>query len=165
MDITDETKDAPLEQLVREAEAGTAKEHRMGIIQALRTYPKARDVVDGPLRHCHHGRCVPPPSPLTVGYDVVLAGNFFAYPAFTKRVGFLAWDGRYQISAPWQAVAGLGNGAKPKLGRYHQPPAQRCHSRAYWVPVHHDWRRACRRFSNIASRNSVKPSVRNDARW
>lgn len=43
MNTTDENaaKDARLEQLLQDAEAATAMEHRMGLFEALRTYPKA----------------------------------------------------------------------------------------------------------------------------
>ena len=44
---------------------------------------------------------------LATGFDVVLLGNFYAYPEFTKTFGVLQPDGTYQVPAPWQA--GLGN--------------------------------------------------------
>lgn len=40
--------------------------------------------------------------------DVVLLGSFFAYPAFNSKYGHLGADGKYQLSARWQA--GLSNG-------------------------------------------------------
>lgn len=48
------------------------------------------------------------------GYDLILVGNFFAYPTFQKKYG--VWVGvsettrsGYQLTPAWQA--GLGNGA------------------------------------------------------
>jgi hypothetical protein len=45
----------------------------------------------------------------TLGFDVVLMNNFYAYPAFRNRFGVPGPNGTYQIPAKWQA--GLGNGS------------------------------------------------------
>ena len=45
----------------------------------------------------------------SIGFDVVLMGNFNAYPSFQRKFGVEQPDGTYQIPAPWQA--GMGNGS------------------------------------------------------
>src|SRR5450432_3265567 len=42
------------------------------------------------------------------GYDVVLIGSFYAFPVFTKKYGELQSNGKYGLSAAWQA--GVSNG-------------------------------------------------------
>ncbi|KAK4686595.1 MFS transporter, SP family, general alpha glucoside:H+ symporter, partial [Tremellales sp. Uapishka_1] len=44
------------------------------------------------------------------GFDVVLINNFYALPQFNQKYGEMLPDGKYTISAPWQA--GLSNGAQ-----------------------------------------------------
>lgn len=46
---------------------------------------------------------------LTLGYDVCLLGQFYAFPQFNERFGSLNRKGEYEVTAPWQA--GLSNGA------------------------------------------------------
>lgn len=42
------------------------------------------------------------------GYDTILLGNFYAYPAFAKKFGtYDKANGKYELTAAWQA--GLGN--------------------------------------------------------
>lgn len=43
------------------------------------------------------------------GYDVCLLGQFYALPQFNEKYGRLNKEGKYEVSAPWQA--GLSNGA------------------------------------------------------
>lgn len=43
------------------------------------------------------------------GYDTKLIGTLFAQPAFQKAYGKLVSEGKYQVTAPWQA--GLSNGS------------------------------------------------------
>lgn len=39
------------------------------------------------------------------GYDMILIGNFFAYPTFAKKYGqFVDGNGQHQLSATWQAL-------------------------------------------------------------
>ena len=47
------------------------------------------------------------PIDVPAGFDTVLLGNFYAYPEFTKTFGIKQPNGKYQITAAWQA--GLGN--------------------------------------------------------
>ncbi|KAK9244375.1 general substrate transporter [Lipomyces tetrasporus] len=44
------------------------------------------------------------------GYDTLLLGSFYAFPAFLKKFGELQPDGSYEVPAPWQA--GLSNGSQ-----------------------------------------------------
>ncbi|KAH8705388.1 MFS maltose permease MalP [Talaromyces proteolyticus] len=84
------------DNLVHNAELGTAKEHRMTLWQGLRLYPKAVGwslLISSAI--------------IMEGYDVVLMGSFYAFPAFNKRYGQILSDGSYGLTAPWQA--GLSN--------------------------------------------------------
>jgi SP family general alpha glucoside:H+ symporter-like MFS transporter len=41
------------------------------------------------------------------GYDAILIGNFFAYPAFAEKYGqYVDERGQHQLSAAWQATLG-----------------------------------------------------------
>ncbi|KAJ5375119.1 Major facilitator superfamily domain general substrate transporter [Penicillium concentricum] len=75
-----------------EAHAAIQKEHNMTAMQALRLYPKA--VAWSLLLSC---------AIIMEGYDVVLIGSFFAYPAFNMKYGHLQSDGKYGLDASWQA--------------------------------------------------------------
>ncbi|KAL1409270.1 hypothetical protein Q8F55_006103 [Vanrija albida] len=90
-----------VEDLLREAEKGTNIEHSMTFMDGLRKYPKA----------CFWSMMISV-AVIMEGYDVVLLGNFYAYPAFTRKFGepFMK-DGKltYEVPARWQA--GLGNAA------------------------------------------------------
>jgi MFS transporter, SP family, general alpha glucoside:H+ symporter len=84
--------------LTSEAEKATKAEHSMGLIAALKLYPKAV------------GWSVLLSTAIVMeGFDVVLLANLFAYPPFQKKFGELQPDGTYQLTAAWQA--GLSNGA------------------------------------------------------
>ncbi|KAA8641955.1 hypothetical protein EYZ11_010223 [Aspergillus tanneri] len=79
-----------------EVQAALEKEHQMSLWQALSIYPKA--VGWSILLSC---------AIIMEGYDVVLIGSFYAFPAFNKKYGGLMSDGSYGLSASWQA--GLTN--------------------------------------------------------
>lgn len=79
-----------------EAQAAIEKEHDMTPWQALKLYPKA--VAWSLLFSC---------AIIMEGYDVVLMGSFFGFPAFNNKYGRLMSDGHYGLSASWQA--GLTN--------------------------------------------------------
>ncbi|KAF3403502.1 General alpha-glucoside permease [Penicillium rolfsii] len=83
---------------VNNAKAATEAEHKMTLLQGIRTYPKAIawSVIIS--------TCI-----AMEGYDISLVNNFYAFPQFTRKYGELTADGTYQVSAPWQA--GLSNGA------------------------------------------------------
>ncbi|CAI7664481.1 unnamed protein product [Penicillium glandicola] len=79
-----------------EAHAAIEKEHNMTPMQALKLYPKA--VAWSLLLSC---------AIIMEGYDVVLIGSFFAFPAFNEKYGGIMSDGTYGLAASWQA--GLTN--------------------------------------------------------
>jgi SP family general alpha glucoside:H+ symporter-like MFS transporter len=83
-------------QTSTEAHAAIEKEHNMTPWQALKLYPKA--VAWSLLLSC---------AIIMEGYDVVLIGSFFAFPAFNQKYGGLMSDGSYGLAASWQA--GLTN--------------------------------------------------------
>ncbi|KGO43508.1 Major facilitator superfamily domain, general substrate transporter [Penicillium expansum] len=83
-------------QTTAEAHAAIEKEHNMTAIQALKLYPKA--VAWSLLLSC---------AIIMEGYDVVLIGSFFAFPAFNMKYGEIMSDGSYGLAASWQA--GLTN--------------------------------------------------------
>ncbi|KAL1887232.1 hypothetical protein Sste5346_010349 [Sporothrix stenoceras] len=80
-----------------EAQAATAKEHSMSLWRGIKTYP-----------HAIGWSILFSTAIIMEGYDVVLMGSFFAYPAFENRYGDLQPDGSRVLSAAWQA--GLTNG-------------------------------------------------------
>lgn len=43
------------------------------------------------------------------GFDIILIGNFFAFPAFQRKFGDLQPNGSYELTAAWQT--GLLNGS------------------------------------------------------
>lgn len=70
----------------------------MGLLQAIKTYPKAV------------GWSVLASTALVMeGYDLVVIYNFFGFPAFAKKYGVQLADGTYSVPAAWQS--GLSNGA------------------------------------------------------
>ncbi|ORX38048.1 general substrate transporter [Kockovaella imperatae] len=86
------------DQNAQAARAAADVEHRMGLIESARMYPKA--ILFSVIMSL---------GIVMEGYDTALLGNFFAQPAFQLKFGHLADNGTHQVSAPWQA--GLGNGA------------------------------------------------------
>ncbi|CAK7206137.1 hypothetical protein SEUCBS139899_008921 [Sporothrix eucalyptigena] len=85
-----------VEAQLAEAQAATAKEHSMSLWRGIMTYPKAIG-----------WSVVFSTAIIMEGYDVVLMGSFFAYPAFNDRYGDLQPDGTKALTAAWQA--GLTN--------------------------------------------------------
>lgn len=86
-----------IKDLNANAQAATTKEHQMTLWQALKLYPKAV------------GWSVLLSTAIIMeGYDIVLMGSFYAYPAFSKKYGQLQSNGKYGLSAAWQS--GLSNG-------------------------------------------------------
>ncbi|KAJ5393502.1 uncharacterized protein N7487_011143 [Penicillium crustosum] len=80
------------------AKSAADAEHKMTLLQGIRTYPKA--IAWSVLI----STCI-----AMEGYDISLVNNFYAFPQFTKKYGELMPDGSYQVPAAWQA--GLSNGA------------------------------------------------------
>jgi len=81
------------------AASATDKEHKMGLWQGIKLYPKAIFWA-GLISLC----CA------MEGYDIALIGNFYAFPPFNRKYGELQPNGTYQVPARWQA--GLSNGAQ-----------------------------------------------------
>jgi SP family general alpha glucoside:H+ symporter-like MFS transporter len=65
-------------QLSSDARNATDKEHRMGFLQAIKLYPKAA-----------LWSILLSTSIVMEGYDTLLLGNLYAFPAFTQRFGIL----------------------------------------------------------------------------
>ena len=83
---------------VAAARTAADREHRMGLVESARLYPKA--IMFSMIMSL---------GIVMEGYDTALLGNFFAQPAFQLKFGKPAGNGTNQVSAPWQA--GLQNGA------------------------------------------------------
>lgn len=86
------------EEVTFDAAKATKNEHKMTLMQGLRTYPKA--VAWSMLLSL---------ALVMEGFDLILLNNLFAYDEFNKRFGTEQPDGTYQVSAAWQS--GLSNGA------------------------------------------------------
>ncbi|KAK9250025.1 general substrate transporter [Lipomyces tetrasporus] len=87
------------QDLLVEAKDATAFERQMTLRQALKIYPKAvawSIVLSSAI--------------IMEGYDTLLLGSFYAFPAFNEKFGTLQPDGSYVISAAWQS--GLSNGGQ-----------------------------------------------------
>ncbi|KAJ5382557.1 hypothetical protein N7517_000468 [Penicillium concentricum] len=88
--------DIDSDELVQAAKAATDKEHHMSLWEGLKLYPKAV------------GWSVLISTAIVMeGYDVVLLGSFYGFPAFNKKYGHTLSDGSQGLSAQWQA--GLSN--------------------------------------------------------
>ncbi|KAK9240072.1 general substrate transporter [Lipomyces kononenkoae] len=87
------------QDLLVEAKDATVFEHQMTPGQAFKIYPKA--VAWSILFST---------AIIMEGYDTLLLGSFYGFPAFVRKFGTLQPDGSYQVSAPWQA--GLSNGCQ-----------------------------------------------------
>jgi MFS transporter, SP family, general alpha glucoside:H+ symporter len=88
-----------IDEMIRAAEAATAKEKQMSLWQAVKTYPKAiffSMVLSLTL--------------IMEGYDISLTNNFFGLPQFRQRFGQRLENGDYQLTASW--MAGLQNGSQ-----------------------------------------------------
>ncbi|CRL24041.1 Sugar/inositol transporter [Penicillium camemberti] len=88
----------PMAKATNNAKSAADAEHKMTLLQGIRTYPKA--IAWSVLI----STCI-----AMEGYDISLVNNFYAFPQFTKKYGELTPDGSYQVPAAWQA--GLSNGA------------------------------------------------------
>ncbi|KAL8364826.1 hypothetical protein RB595_003890 [Gaeumannomyces hyphopodioides] len=86
-----------LEAMLEGAKRATENEHKMGLFEALRMYPKASA-----------WSILISVAVIMEGFDVVLLSNFYAYPEFKKSFGNPTGNGDYQLPAQWQAA--LSNG-------------------------------------------------------
>ncbi|KAL3455177.1 hypothetical protein BJX64DRAFT_295297 [Aspergillus heterothallicus] len=87
------------EIITAEAKLATEAEHALTVREAIRKYPRAI------AWSIFFSSAI-----AMEGYDKVLVNQFLAFPAFVQRYGQPKPDGKFAISAPWQA--GLGNGAR-----------------------------------------------------
>lgn len=85
--------------LAHDAETATALEKSMGVLEAVRKYPKAVA-----FSMCL-SLCV-----IMEGYDTALLGSFYGLPQFRKRFGVRLANGDYQLTSSWQS--GLQNGTQ-----------------------------------------------------
>lgn len=88
-----------IDDMIRAAEAATAREKDMGVWMAVRTYPTAI---------CYSmalSLCL-----IMEGYDTSLTNNFFSLPQFRQKFGQRLDDGSYQLTASW--MSGLQNGTQ-----------------------------------------------------
>ncbi|CRK27450.1 hypothetical protein BN1708_004356 [Verticillium longisporum] len=80
----------------RQARQAMEAEHALTPWQAIKMYPMAI------FWSLMVSMCV-----IMEGYDAILIGNFFAYPAFAEKYGQYVDDkGQHQLSAAWQATLG-----------------------------------------------------------
>jgi SP family general alpha glucoside:H+ symporter-like MFS transporter len=78
------------------AKVGSDIEHHLSPWEAIKAYPVAI------FWSLMVSMCV-----VMEGYDTILIGNFYAFPAFQQKYGTYFPGIGYQLTAPWQA--GLGN--------------------------------------------------------
>ncbi|PWN34640.1 sugar transporter [Meira miltonrushii] len=86
-------------QVIQDAKEATESEISMGFMEAIRTYPLAV------LYSVGISMAI-----VMESYDTMLLGNFFAQPAFQKKFGICASNGKCQVAASWQS--GLSDGAQ-----------------------------------------------------
>ncbi len=100
-------RDTGFAMLIDDAQAATAKEHSMSLWKGIKTYPKAI------------GWSVLLSTAIVMeGYDVVLLGSFFAFPAFNKNYGNLQADGSYSLTASWQTGLSMAMSVGQILGLF-----------------------------------------------
>ncbi|KAK3905502.1 alpha-glucosides permease MPH3 [Staphylotrichum tortipilum] len=93
-----DTRREVLDRVIQGAKAAAEKEQNMTLLQGIRLYPKA--IAWSVLI----STCI-----VMEGYDVCLINNFYAFPQFNKKYGEQLPNGKWEVTAPWQA--GLSNGA------------------------------------------------------
>lgn len=93
-----ELQSAKVSKVFDFAKSASEKEHKMTLMQGIKTYPSAI------FWSMLISTCI-----VMEGYDVCLINNFYAFDQFNHKYGTQLADGTYQISAAWQS--GLSNGA------------------------------------------------------
>lgn len=94
------------EATLADAQAANRHEHSLSVRQALKAYPWA--VVWSLIVSL---------SIIMEGYDTILIGSLYAYPAYARRFGEVdAATGTYQIPARWQSAMGSGPQAGAIVG-------------------------------------------------
>jgi hypothetical protein len=86
-----------MSQMAIKSRQATATEHEVGVMEAIRLYPKAI------FWSVFFAVAV-----IAAGYDGQIIASFYGLPAFQQKYGNL-YDGVYVIAAPWQAALGMGN--------------------------------------------------------
>ncbi|PNY26296.1 Uncharacterized protein TCAP_03766 [Tolypocladium capitatum] len=87
------------QDLAHDAETATALEKSMGVVAAIKMYPRA--VAFSMILSL----CV-----IMEGYDTALLGSFYGLPQFRQRFGVRLENGDYQLTSSWQS--GLQNGTQ-----------------------------------------------------
>ncbi|KAH7355320.1 hypothetical protein BKA65DRAFT_524896 [Rhexocercosporidium sp. MPI-PUGE-AT-0058] len=92
--------------LIANAAVGSDLEHELAPWAAIKTYPMT-------VFWCLMvSMCV-----VMEEYDLILIGNFYAYPAFAKKYGkYVPETGNYQLTAPWQVALGNASGIGASFG-------------------------------------------------
>jgi SP family general alpha glucoside:H+ symporter-like MFS transporter len=83
---------ADYDNVVAEARRETEDQQSMTLREGLRRYPKAAA-----------WSILLSTSIIMEGFDVVLLGSFYALPQFNKKYGVQLPDGKYTVTAAWQA--------------------------------------------------------------
>jgi len=90
------------------AQDGNDQEHAIGTRAALRTYPWA---VMWSL--------IVSMSVIMEGYDTILIGSLYGYPAYQKQFGtYVSGSDGYQIEGKWQSLLGSGPVAGSVIGAF-----------------------------------------------
>lgn len=85
----------PMAKATNNAKSAAEAEHKMTLLQGIRTYPKA--IAWSVLI----STCI-----AMEGYDISLVNNFYAFPQFTRKYGELTSDGSYQVPAAVRQACG-----------------------------------------------------------
>lgn len=85
----------PMAKATNNAKSAAEAEHKMTLLQGIRTYPKA--IAWSVLI----STCI-----AMEGYDISLVNNFYAFPPFTRKNGELMSDGSYQGPAAVRRASG-----------------------------------------------------------
>jgi SP family general alpha glucoside:H+ symporter-like MFS transporter len=95
---------ASMAKATNNAKSGAEAEHRMTLLQGVRTYPKA--IAWSVLI----STCI-----AMEGYDISLVNNFYAFPQFTRKYGELTSDGSYEVTAAVRRASGYCPFLSPSL--------------------------------------------------
>lgn len=92
---------------IEDARLANEKEHEMTVRQALRSYPWAI-----------MWSLIISMSIIMEGYDTILIGNFYGYPAFRKQFGEYRPGTGWQVRGKWQSALGGGGNAGAIIGSF-----------------------------------------------
>ncbi|KAK7225123.1 hypothetical protein V2G26_013126 [Clonostachys chloroleuca] len=94
--------DEVVKNLVKDARTASDAEHKISLMEGLRTYRKAV------AWSVALSSCI-----IMEGYDTLLIGSFFAMPSFNRKYGEPDGKGGYTLTAPWQIglTAGVSVGS------------------------------------------------------